>query len=792
MSILHAELRKVWGNKSFPFLLLVLAALNLLLLWCGTRPTYNQPSTTAYKEVAQELSGMSMEEKGEYLAAKYTEIQSILKIYQYYQEVAYGLPGMEQYRKENQELFDTYEQSYREKTYRLLTDSLNTEFKLFNQLVNEYETVAKYEDFLESVQTKASQLAGISIFQKDKTGYDLKNIELTAEVYAGLQNIPIDYSPQKGLYTAISYPFTDMILLAAMLLLALLLVRQERDSGLLSYIRSLPRGRLQTAFAKLLAFAVSLLAILVTLFGVNLLYCEMTFGLGPLNRSIQSVPALMRCTMQITVWQYLFYFLLAKWAGAFIIGSWVMLAALLAKRAITGWIGALILPLLMWGIREVIPATSHWNVLKYANLFSLLKTNELLGNYRNLYWFGSPIGLPLVECLTAIFCGTLLFSVFCAVFTYWQLLSASKFSVVIPCKTKATSVFREEGRKLLLINGAAIFVAAFIGFGIYQGITAESCISADEIYYAYYMKNLSGPYTKEKYLWLKEAAEEFKPMLEIQQQVARGSLGREALEPFYALQMKFNAFQTVVSKINNDLKNTPGIWLVYESGYRTLFDFSGHNDLQDTLYAGLLCALCFSGLFAMERKGGMDRVIQRTPMGRKHTVWAKLIPGSGVAIFIAVATCLPHIWQILRDYGLPALLAPAKSISEFAALPLFVTLQDMLVFWFVCRLIACCLMGAICLWLGHKTGSFILTLFISATSCCLPCLLALSGMKNGIEYLGSYCFFHAIDLFTVQRYTAAGVPCSYGWLVFLSIGLALLYLFIIYDDLINEYDKIVF
>ena len=87
MSILHAELRKVWGNKSFPLLLLVLAALNLLLLWCGTRPTYNQPSTTAYKEVAQELSGMSMEEKGEYLAAKYTEIQSLLKIYQYYQGI---------------------------------------------------------------------------------------------------------------------------------------------------------------------------------------------------------------------------------------------------------------------------------------------------------------------------------------------------------------------------------------------------------------------------------------------------------------------------------------------------------------------------------------------------------------------------------------------------------------------------------------------------------------------------------------------------------------------------------
>ena len=172
--------------------------------------------------------------------------------------------------------------------------------------------MAAYTDFLDGVQTKATQLAGISIFQNDKTGYDLKNIEATAKVYAGLTATEIDYYPQKGLYTAISYAFTDLILLAAMLLLALLLVRQERDSGLLSLVRSLPGGRLKTALAKLAAFAASLLVVLTVLYGVNLAYCSASFGLGSLNRTIQSVPALMRCTMQITVGQYLLRFLLAN------------------------------------------------------------------------------------------------------------------------------------------------------------------------------------------------------------------------------------------------------------------------------------------------------------------------------------------------------------------------------------------------------------------------------------------------------------------------------------------------
>ena len=71
-------------------------------------------------------------------------------------------------------MFDAYEQEYNDKSYTLFTDDLNTEYRLFSQLQSEYDTVAAYSDFLEGVQTKATQLSGISIFQNDRTGYDLE------------------------------------------------------------------------------------------------------------------------------------------------------------------------------------------------------------------------------------------------------------------------------------------------------------------------------------------------------------------------------------------------------------------------------------------------------------------------------------------------------------------------------------------------------------------------------------------------------------------------------------------
>ena len=148
MSLFFAELRKIWGGRVFPVLLAILASANLLLLWMGTRPTAKQPPASAYRVVGAELTGKTMEEKGSYLHDKYTEIESLVKIGQYYREMAYGGYGLSQYRQDNAAMFDAYEQEYNDKSYTLFTDDLNIEYRLFSQLQSEYDTVAAYNDFL--------------------------------------------------------------------------------------------------------------------------------------------------------------------------------------------------------------------------------------------------------------------------------------------------------------------------------------------------------------------------------------------------------------------------------------------------------------------------------------------------------------------------------------------------------------------------------------------------------------------------------------------------------------------
>ena len=80
----------------------------------------------------------------------------------------------------------------------------------------------------------------------------MENIRVTDEAFRDMRGTSIQYYPQKGIMTALDFELTDVVTVFAMQLIATVLVRAERDNGLLALVRSTPAGRLHTAGAKLL------------------------------------------------------------------------------------------------------------------------------------------------------------------------------------------------------------------------------------------------------------------------------------------------------------------------------------------------------------------------------------------------------------------------------------------------------------------------------------------------------------------------------------------------------------
>ena len=105
-----------------------------------------------------------------------------------------------------------------------------------------------------------------------------------------------------------------------------------------------------------------------------------------------------------------------------------------------------------------------------------------------------------------------------------------------------------------------------------------------------------------------------------------------------------------------------------------------------------------------------------------------------------------------------------------------------------CRAAACLCMARLTLWLGQKLGNLLAALFVSAVGYCLPALLALSGMSNGIEWLGFYPLFHAAALCQTQGTNAAGAPYNLLWVpIFLAVVAAAL-AWAIGNDLTEAYE----
>lgn len=635
---------------------------------------------------------------------------------------------------------DEYGDLYFSGNYALYTGNLNQEHLFLSSIKAELDYVAGYDDFLENIRNRAQNLSGISLFQG---GYDTESIRMAAEAYDALHGVDIDYAPQKGFYTAINYFYTDIILIVSMLIIASVSVREERDNGLIHLVRAAPRGRLATAVGKLLALAVSVFLVLILLYGTNFLFCELTYSLGPLSRSVQSIPFLMGCTLKLSAGQYLAVFLLAKFFAAFIVGIWIMAAALYIKRPFAAWCVSLLFIAAQWVIREVIPHNSGLDMLKHANLAGLLYTNEIIGSYRNLHGFGGPVSIFRVAAIFSVALACVFLLLFVLILCRAQLADTQKKGYAVFKPRPHTTVAREEVYKTMLASGAVVLLAAVFLFQAYRGVNTEYYVGADDIYYRYYMENLEGPYTQDKALWLQQEYDAFAPLLELDRALLRGEITDEeygmAVSPYYGMQQRMQAFYAACQKAA--VIGRTGAHFVYDTGYSILFDFNDATDLNETLLAAVLSVVCFSSFFSCDSHAGMTDLLQATPLGTVKTRRIKVKIAFAVSVCVAGIVSLSKYLSVIRAFGLPAVFSPASSITLLSGASFGAPILLLLLLSFAFRIAACFFMATVVLVLSNKTGNTVITLFLSTVLFCLAPLLAVFGV-GGAKMAGIYPFFH--------------------------------------------------
>jgi len=746
MSLIRYEIRKILGSRTLLVTVLALLCANVFLIY--VRSTQDSTPPAALRGFIRDTRSMNMDEIRVFLAERNADIDAFLMI-DAYARGYFPRSGIED------ALFEKYMETYRKGSYPLYTSSYEREKKFLALMESEFESADSYDEFLSDIQLQSQIYGSISIFSQSGT-YNTDNINRTAEVFGKIEFREIrTFLPQKGVVTALGFRYTDIFLLACILILPAQFITAEHDNGMLSVIRTTPKGRLKTAAAKCAALALVLLVILILVYLSNFLTCAALYGgIGDLTRDIHSLPYFTLCPYNLTVIEYTALFLLLKWCVAVSLGFLVMAVMLFARRLVLGWSLSTIFLVVQFALHYLLDPLGRFGIIRTVNYITLLNVNEWFGIYRNLNLSDRAVSVSLVSFLALILFTAVFAFLFLARFSSRSLTNAVKHIETRTRKSYSRSVTLEEFYKYLVANGMWLFLLAVLAFQVQSGIRAQSYITGEEIFYRYYMENLTGPYTEEKYEWLKQEYELYRETYEMDAKKEQQIISEYEYTVFYydnySLYNQRSVYDTIIYSDIPYILSHKGAQFVSPYGYAVLFDLYDSRSLKETLLTCLLLCVCIPVIHTQEHTRSMVRLLTTLPLGRYKLNRTKLKLCAAVVLVITGLGMLPSFWQVARDYGLPAFFAPANSLTAFSAVPAWISVAGMYLISFLFRYFAGLFAACVVLAVSSLSGKMLVSAFSCLVLFCTVPLFAFYGF-NKIKFASIYPLFAFPYLLTQQN-----------------------------------------
>ena len=349
----------------------------------------------------------------------------------------------------------------------ITAEAARTQIELINQVIGEL-SVNHYAVFLDNVERAAERNRTLNIFG-DENSFAFRNIEKTQADFAGMRDIVIRYDVNLGLETLFDSPSTDILLIILILVICIALISDEKEKRLFLLLKATPHGVGRTIAAKMGAMALCVFAVSLVVFVSNVIYAELTFGLGDLTRPIQSVPDLMISTMRISLGEFICLFFAIKTLGLITVGLVVMLITLHARHGIIA-LGSVGLLGVFSHLLSTIPVVSSWNWLRFLNFATLVRPYEVLRRYFNLNFFGFPVGIiPVFLIFVSVM---LVLSILAVYFSYTKKRALENRSTILTTRfsrVRFGTLFVApmnwrwyEFKKLAFTNKALLIVIVFI------------------------------------------------------------------------------------------------------------------------------------------------------------------------------------------------------------------------------------------------------------------------------------------------------------------------------------------
>lgn len=739
--LIYYELAKIWRKRSLALSVCVLLILNLFLLWYVNCSNGENVPLSAYKSFQNEIAEMSEIEKGDYISnLKETMdgvclVQNVLDMQKMQGESGKALA--EQEMTANPGVFEKYYKTYQAGSYLHFTDSIWQEKNLIDELYNEQQKAAGYEEYLQSVQGNKASLSGISIFgNQDKNNFSTRNIEKSAEDYAALSDQNIRWMPSKALSVSMENIWTDLFLILSVFLFAGNLIFEEKEKKLFYITRSTKRGQFQSICAKLTALLIHCIAIAALLYGCNLIFSEVTIGFEDVTASIQSIAVYMESNLNISVLGYIAGSVLTKSTVLFGMGAILTALCILTDQMFLPYLAGMLFYGCSYLLYLLIPAVGKGSLFKYINLIGLMKTENLYGSYLNFDIGGYPVSRLLVSWSVIIMLAVFGIAALILLFLHGTNFELSKRqSKQQRLFYPHASLLRYESYKIMIMNRALVILLLFSFVIGGRVLNQKYSPSVQEQYYQNLMMQLEGGLTEQKEALILSEQERytqaFSEIEKIDGLVSDGeideSTGEQLKADWYGITFFYPSFQRVMQQYENIQED--GGEFIYDTGYLYFFGRINDDYLIDLLLLSLCMVIAFGNVMAMEYQSGSWYLLCATKQGRKKSIVRKMVVCMMAAMIMSVLPMICRFVNISSVYPLHELTAAITDIPCYQEFPLAIPVWFFVLLLLLTQMASMIAVVIVVLLISYWRKNYIQTMFFAILILVVPIVLKLLGFE---------------------------------------------------------------
>ncbi len=591
---------------------------------------------------------------------------------------------------------------------------MRTQEELYTRFLQELKGIESYGEYRQSILDNAKKMMLFSSFSQDN--FAKKNVEKTAEHFKEMKPVEVVAAPSLGVEKVFS-PITAVLELVFLMYLGYLLFIKENENGIQKLLYVTRYGKQRLFVAKTAAHIMGMVVTTLVMYGVNFVIIGLQYGLGDLDRSIQSVLEYRSCGSIMSVGEFLIFgmtLILYLFSALTVVIDFI---CLWGKRTIFS-----ILLLFFIGTADIllflkIPINSALGCLKYINPAFCLNVGEVVGKYVNVNIFGNPVSYLIV---VLVFYATVLGICFSfALVRFCQSPLEERRGITLARKLKRNcvpryhmSLFRYELFKVR--KGGHVFIVLFFFMILSVLISYQDRLifeDEDEYYYYSYMERLSGERTAEKSSYIEEEEQRFQNIKKKQEELAREGK-TDALIILGESMRPYQGFQRARER-EEYLEENELVAFVYEGGYLKLADLKENTNNRMLVMLGMMLltfALC--GVFSLDRENGQQMLLQTTRFGKKYMFRKKLLVAALICLLSFVIVYFPQLYIFHRLYGFEGIREQIGCIQLKSWLGDGCPIWGWLLYQYSMRLLMMAVYGIVVLFVSYKLKSVFTTVTV--------------------------------------------------------------------------------